>query len=290
VKGAGIPTLLRQELFKLFRRGRTYFAFITLLGVLFPVLLGFKYGSWEHFLMAPWLHSWQLLGSPFNGLWITWFGLDWLLRVVPFFVCLIGGEMIAGEAAEGTLRALLVRPVSRTRLFVAKGLATFLYVVVLLTVFGTVSLGVGWLVLGRGPLLLSEVLLEHHRLEVLGEGPALARLALAYLLNIWGTWVVAALALLLSAVAENALAPAVGAMGITIGFWVLETMHHPWQEQLKPFLFTTYFDVWRELFTAGAREPIRWPVIQQGVWVSGLHIVGFLVLGGILFRRRDVTV
>lgn len=282
--------LLRQELFKLRRKGRTYFGFATLLGVLLPVLVGFKYGSWEHLLVGPWLGSWQLLGSPFNGLWIAWFGLDWLLRVVPFFVCLVGGEMIAGEAAEGTLRALLVRPVSRTKLFLAKSVITFLYVAVLLTFFGLVSLGGGWLALGRGPLLLSEVLMEHHRFEILGEGPALIRLGLAYLLDIWGTWVIAALALLLSTVAENALAPAVGAMGITIGFWTLETMRYPWQEQIKPFLFTTYFDVWRELFKAGAMEPIRWEVIQRGVGISGLHILGFLALGTILFRRRDVTV
>jgi ABC-2 type transport system permease protein len=282
-------TLLRQELFKLVRRGRTYFGFVTLLGVLIPVLFGFKYGSLERFLPGRWFSSWQLIGSPFNGLWIAWFGLDWLIRVVPVFVCLVGGEMIGGEAGAGTLRALLVRPVSRTRLFLAKSATTFLYVVVLMGFFGTVSLGVGVLVLGRGPLLLSEVLVERQRFEMLAEGSALLRLGLAYLLVIWGTWVVAALALLLSTLAENALAPAIGALAITIGCWTLETMPFPWQEQIKPFLFTTYFDVWRELFAVGAAEPIRWDVIQRGVWVSGLHLTAFLALGWFIFRRREVT-
>ena len=54
----------------------------------------------------------------------TLFPLAALAIVLPLFlpiaVAVAAGDAIAGEAQQGTLRYLLVRPVGRTRLLVAK--------------------------------------------------------------------------------------------------------------------------------------------------------------------------
>ena len=58
----------------------------------------------------------------------TLFPVAALAIVLPLFlpvaVAVVAGDAIAGEAQAGTLRYLLVRPVGRTRLLVAKLVAT----------------------------------------------------------------------------------------------------------------------------------------------------------------------
>ena len=57
---------------------------------------------------------------------------------LPVAVAVIAGDSIAGEAQAGTLRYLLIRPVGRTRLLVAKLVAVFVFVVLaVLVVAGT---------------------------------------------------------------------------------------------------------------------------------------------------------
>ena len=62
----------------------------------------------------------------------TLFPLAALAIVLPLFlpiaVAIIAGEAIAGEAQQGTLRYLLVRPVGRTRLLVAKLVSVMAFV------------------------------------------------------------------------------------------------------------------------------------------------------------------
>src|SRR5437764_357186 len=63
---------------------------------------------------------------------------------LPVAVAVVAGDSIAGEAAGGTLRYLLVRPVGRTRLLMAKLIAVTAYVlaVVLAVTFTAYATGV----------------------------------------------------------------------------------------------------------------------------------------------------
>src|SRR6266480_1506950 len=63
---------------------------------------------------------------------------------LPVAVAVVAGDSIAGEAAGGTLRYLLVRPVGRTRLLVAKLASVIVYVllVVLAVTFTAYATGV----------------------------------------------------------------------------------------------------------------------------------------------------
>src|SRR5438132_6971615 len=63
---------------------------------------------------------------------------------LPVAVAVVAGDAIAGEATTGTLRYLLVRPVGRTRLLVAKLISVIAYVllVVLAVTFTAYATGV----------------------------------------------------------------------------------------------------------------------------------------------------
>src|SRR3954452_9611251 len=110
--------MIAVELQKLVRRPRTWIviallnALPTLVAVLLAVTdVGSQPGEGPAFLSAV-LTDGTLV--PLAALAIV------LPLFMPVAVALVGGESVAGEAQEGTLRYLLVRPVGRTRFLVAK--------------------------------------------------------------------------------------------------------------------------------------------------------------------------
>ncbi len=142
--------MIGVELYKLFRRPRTWLtialldALPTVVAVLLAVThLGPRPGTGPAFLSA-------VLS---NG---SLFSVAALAIVLPLFlpiaVAVVAGDAIAGEAQAGTLRYLLVRPVGRTRLLLAKLAATFCFVVVAVVVVAFTGFLVGRLLLGQQPL------------------------------------------------------------------------------------------------------------------------------------------
>ena len=142
---------VRSELRLIFRRRRN----IALLAVLSlaPILLGIAVR-----VSAP---EQRRRARPFigqiteNGLFLAFTSLVVTLPLfLPLAVSVVSGESIAGEAATGSLRNLLVVPVGRTRLLVVKyvGIAAFA-VAAALTVFlvGTI---VGLILFPHGPVTL----------------------------------------------------------------------------------------------------------------------------------------
>src|SRR4030081_61652 len=118
--------MIAVELRKLFRRPRTWVTILlldalpTIVAVLLAVThVGPRPGQGPAFLSA-------VLA---NG---SLFSVAALAIVLPLFlpisVAAIGRDSLAGEAQAGTLRYLLPRPVSRTRLLVAKLVTIFAFV------------------------------------------------------------------------------------------------------------------------------------------------------------------
>ncbi len=77
-----------------------------------------------------------------------------LALVLPIFlpvaVAVVAGDAVAGESAQGTLRYLLVRPVRRTTLLVAKLVSVVVFVVVAVTAVAGTSYVVGVSLFGAG--------------------------------------------------------------------------------------------------------------------------------------------
>ena len=86
----------------------------------------------------------------------TLFPLAAMAIVLPLFlpiaVAIQAGDAIAGEAQQGTLRYLLVRPVGRTRLLVAKLVSVMVFVLLTLAVVAATAYVVGVLLLGSGDI------------------------------------------------------------------------------------------------------------------------------------------
>jgi ABC-2 type transport system permease protein len=269
--------VIRVELLKVLRRPRTWvtIALLNALPTLVAVLLAVtdvapRPGEGPAFLSA-------VLSDG------TLFPLAALAIVLPLFmpvaVALQAGEAVAGEAQAGTLRYLLVRPVGRTRLLVAKLAGTLAFVLLATVAVAVVAYGVGVLLLGDGTGAAVT--------GISGTSLTSAQLVERTVLSIGYVAVsmlgVAALALLLSTVSDSPLAAALGALAFLIASTLLLTLDAA--QALRPYLPTRYWLAFVDLF----RDPILWQDLVRGLLLQAVYVVVFLGIAWANFSTKDVT-
>jgi ABC-2 type transport system permease protein len=270
--------VIRVELVKMLRRPRTWvtIALLNALPTLVAVLLavtdvGPQPGEGPAFLSAV-LTDGTLF--PLAALAIV------LPLLMPVAVALFAGEAVAGEAQAGTLRYLLVRPVGRTRLLVAKLVSTLAFVLLATVAVAVVAYGVGLLLLGGGSTGSAVTGISGTSLSstdlVVRTAASVGYVALSML-------GVAALALLLSTVSDSPLAAALGALAFLIASTLLLTLDAA--RALQPYLPTRYWLAFVDLF----RDPVQWQDLERGVLLQAVYVVVFLGMGWANFSTKDVT-
>ncbi|HEY1021647.1 MAG TPA: ABC transporter permease subunit, partial [Flavisolibacter sp.] len=134
--------LTRIELFKVFRKPRTYIAFVAI-GLIILLIQFAMYTDGEQyleFMLQNINAAFDIEGKKLNGYFIFYLILHTLLVHVPLLICLVAGDAVAGEANMGTLRLLLTKPVSRAQLLLSKFFASSIYTLLLLTFMAVVGL------------------------------------------------------------------------------------------------------------------------------------------------------
>ncbi|MDI3328895.1 MAG: ABC transporter permease [Alicyclobacillaceae bacterium] len=71
-----------------------------------------------------------------------------LMPLITVFAIMVAGDSIAGEFSSGTINLLLIRPVRRIKILLAKYVSTLLFALILLVALGVFSLLVGGLFFG----------------------------------------------------------------------------------------------------------------------------------------------
>lgn len=74
--------------------------------------------------------------------------LQMLIIHVPLLIALVTGDLMSGEESSGTLRLLVLKPVSRMQIFIAKFIAGSFYTATIL-IFLPVAWGLGILFLAK---------------------------------------------------------------------------------------------------------------------------------------------
>ena len=214
-----------------------------------------------------------------------------LALVLPIFlpvaVAMFAGDAVAGEAANGTLRYLLIRPVGRTKLLLVKllGIAVFVLVAILLVVFTSYLIGTGLFGGGSGqPAAVGQpggvTSLSGSSLTPLDLTLRLFAAIGYILLSMLGVGVIA---LFLSTVTDSALGAALGTLAVLITSEVLTTLDAA--AIVKPYLPTNYWYAWIDFF----RQPIFWGSIDRGLIVQAAYLVVFLGAAWANLTSKDVT-
>lgn len=274
-------TILQIELFKIFKRPRTYISFAAIAAIVVLIQLAF-YADGEMYVdfLLQTINTFEVSGKILNGYFICYIILQTLLIHVPLLIALVGGDMIAGEANMGTLRLLISKPVSRTTLLMGKFMASMLYTLLLLVWMALLSLLLSVLVFGTGDLMI----FKSDEIVVLKNSDVLWRYFAAFGFAAVAMTSVAALAFLLSIFAENSIGPIVATMSVVIVCTILTTMDLPLFNSIKPYLFTSHMLGWKGFFD----DPIYFKSVGRSTGILLFHILVFVALAVGIFNRKDV--
>jgi ABC-2 type transport system permease protein len=133
--------LLKNELLKLFGKKRTYIGFGAFLLVQVLMLLLFRFGHIRAQMERMLEGNGYLPKNYISALTVAVIMLiPQVSLLMPLYAALVGGDMVAKEAEDGTLRMILSRPVSRFRLLLMKWLAGVVFSAVLVLVLGGMAL------------------------------------------------------------------------------------------------------------------------------------------------------
>src|SRR5208337_4720133 len=131
---------VRNELWKLFGKKRTYIGFGAFLVAQNLMLLLFRFTRWEHQMETLLAGNGYLAQEYVSALTVALIMLmPQILLLMPLYASLIGGDLMAKEAEDGTLRMILSRPVSRFRLVFAKWITGVIFSICLVIVLGVTA-------------------------------------------------------------------------------------------------------------------------------------------------------
>ncbi|MDE3247529.1 MAG: ABC transporter permease subunit [Bacteroidota bacterium] len=288
--------VLQIELYKIFRKPRTYISFgaIAAMVTIVQVALKFDGRSYIEFVLGSLKDSLDIpYDTILNGYFVCFVILNLLLIHIPLLIALVAGDEIAGEANMGTLRLLVSKPVTRTQLMLAKFTATVIYTALLLVWMAFLSLLLSVLIFGTNDLVVA----RSTGLEIISRNDVMWRYLAAFGYATVALTTVASLAFLLSVFADNSIGPIVSTISIVIVFTILSELQIPlYDRTVKPWLFTSHMLGWKGFFylktdgegtsIAGSIENL--PAVMKSMGILLAYIAAFTGSAVYIFKRKDI--
>lgn len=288
--------ILRIELFKIFKRPRTFIAFGAIALIILLVQFALKVNG-KDFIQLFTDSQADTFDIPYqnilNGYFVCVAVLHMILLHVPLLVALIAGDMISGEANLGTLRLIAGKPVTRTQLLLAKFSASTMYVLLLLMWMALFALLGSIILFGKNDL----VVFKENDLHIIKDVDVLWRFFAAFVFAALALTTIAAMALMFSVFAENSLGPIVATVCVVIIFTIVQQLKVPvFEDTINPWSFTTHMLGWKGFFYVeknGEGATISGSIENPAALVrSGLVLVGYIILFLLIsirsFNRKDI--
>jgi ABC-2 type transport system permease protein len=195
--------------------------------------------------------------------------------LLPVVVALFFGESVSGEANWGTLRYLLLRPVSRFRLLGAKLAVGSLLALAAVALIVFAGLAAGTAAFGWHDVLTPSF-------AIFPPGHALALLGVSAAYVAWSMSGVAAFAFLLSTMTDTAVGAVAGGVGLGIVSEILNGISA--LGVVRYGLPTHYWQAWNGLFVV----PSRTADMVRGTLLQIPYFIAFVAFAWWWFRRKDV--
>jgi len=199
--------------------------------------------------------------------------------LLPLYVTLIGGDLVAKEAEDGTLRMILSRPISRFRLLLVKWLAGVIFSTMLVGMLGLIGVGFASCFFPWGGLF---VFIPGEMFSVLDASNGLWHYAGAHVFLAVKATTVLSLAFMFSCFNMKPAAATILALSVTFVSFVL--MQIPFFKDLQPWFFTYYLNIWQNLLI----QPVPWWKVAQSFCVLVGFNLTFLIIGFTAFHVRDI--
>jgi ABC-2 type transport system permease protein len=202
-----------------------------------------------------------------------------IILLMPLYTTLVGGDLVAKEAEDGTLRMILSRPISRFRLLFVKWCAGVIFSAVLVVALGVVALGFARLLFPWGGMF---VFAPGQAFSILGSDEGLLRFVMSHLFLAINASVMLSVAFMFSCFNMKPAAATILALSYLFVNVVMEGI--PFFDRYDDWFITHHFRTWLLVF----RNPVPWPqIIQSEVILVAVSLTVFLV-GWMVFQSRDI--
>ena len=272
---------LRSELWKLFGKKRTYIGFGAFLVAQVGMLLMFQHSNWQRMTSRLLEGNGYFAAEYLSALTVAVIMLiPQILLLMPLYASLVGGDMLAKESEDGTLRMILCRPISRLRLLIVKWVAGLIFCVMLVGALGAMAVLLARFWFPWGGMFVNWPPVHVFSLMPASEG--LLRYGLAHVILAINASTVFSLAFMFSCFNMKPAAATVLAMTFFLANLVLENL--PIFDDYKAFCLTHYFKCWLMVFN----HPSDWTEIFKSLSVIGGFNVTAFIIGLAGFRVRDI--
>jgi ABC-2 type transport system permease protein len=272
---------LRNELWKLFGKKRTYIGFVMLLLAQNIFNLTFKFTRAFQVFERTLEGNGYLAAQYFSALSIYSIMLiPMAALLLPLYVALTGGDLVAKEAEDGTLRMILARPISRLRLLVLKWAAGFLFSALLVLVLGALGLGFARLYFPWGGLFFWNP--ELGIFSVLEARSGFWHFLWANAFLVSHAFSILSLAFMFSCFNIKPAAATILALSLLTVDFILQKM--PYFRDYQNFFVSYHLQTWQFLFC----EPIPWWRVGQSLCILAGFNVTCLIVGAAAFQVRDI--
>ena len=273
---------LRNELWKLFGKKRTYIGFGAFLVAQNAMLLAFHSSNWQRSTARLLENNGYIAEGYISALTVAVIMLiPQIMLLMPLYACLVGGDMVAKEAEDGTLRMILCRPISRVRLLVTKWLAGLFFCVLLVGSLGAMAVAFARLWFPWGGLFVF-VPAPMHVFAVLPADEGMRLYAGAQIILAANACTMFGLAFMFSCFNMKPAAATILALSFLLVNVVMENM--PFFEEYKEFFLTYHFKCWLLVFN----QPLNWAQIAESLCVIAACNVTVFIVGATAFHVRDI--
>jgi ABC-2 type transport system permease protein len=207
--------------------------------------------------------------------------LPQIMLLMPLYTCLVGGDMVAKEVEDGTLRMILCRPVSRLRLLGAKWIVGVFFCLLMVAALGVMAVLFAWVwfpwkglfVFVPGPV---------HVFAVMPASEGLAHYAASHLFLALNACTMFSIAFMFSCFNMKPAAATILALSYLLVNVVMENL--PFFEEYKEFFLTYHFQSWLLVFN----DPLNWPRLLESVCVIVAANITVFIVGAMGFHVRDI--
>lgn len=221
--------------------------------------------------------------APAGNPWSVLLTFSGLVEMVMVFAIVVSADMVAGEYTAGTMKLLLIRPYSRTKILLSKFIAVSLFALAMLVILVLCGYGTNALFYGLGDVRTTDLFLSQQ--GQIAQQNVLAQVIKMYGLSIFPVMGYVTLAFAVSTVLRNsALAVGISLFIMIVGNSMIEaTAKMEWLKYL-PFANS---DISLYIFHLPAR-----PEMTLGFSISVLlaYIAALAVISWAVFRKRDVSI
>ena len=210
-----------------------------------------------------------------------------IFLLFPMLIAIIASYMFASEFEIGSMRMVLMRPISRLNVLLSKFLVLSVYITTMLGVLGFLSYALASFFFEAGGLL--PVVPRMYNLQgdlpsfMIYEGKeAVLKVVLAYVFSIPLLLSVSAMAMMFASITRHFTSSAILTTTLYFSSYIVGVI--PFLSSIHPYLPTTKWSAWKYVLI----EDIPWDTVTNHLLWTGAYTAVFLGIAYALFNMRDV--